>query len=265
MFTRGILSVSAACLCAALLTSPAVADGKKGTAVIKGKVVLDEATPPPKIKPLDMKADATCQKQHATPQADQGLIVYKDQGNAVPYVFCYVKKGADEKYDVPATPVVIDQKGCVYHPHVMGMIAGQGMDILNSDPVNHNIHSLAKKNPQFNFAQPQQNMKKELRGNDTFTKPEVMAKVKCDVHGWMSSYVGVLTHPFFSVTKDHEAAPKGKEAERGTFEIKELPAGKYEIEFWHETFGVVTQEVEVKDGETKELTVKIGGKKALAP
>ncbi len=264
MLTRRMLSIVAAGLCSAALSLPALADGKKGTAVIKGKVVLDAAATAPKIKPLDMKADAVCAKAHDKAQPDEGLIVYASEGNAVPFVFVYVKKGIDDKYDVPEEPVVLDQKGCMYVPHVMGMIAGQGLDILNSDPVNHNVHSLAARNPKFNFAQPNQGMKKELRGKDTFTRPEVMIKVKCDVHGWMASYIGVVSHPFFSVTKSHQN-DGGDKAARGTFEIKELPAGKFELEFWHENLGVVTQEVEVADGETKEIEVKIGGKKALAP
>ncbi len=265
MFSRrSIMSCALACLCSAAVVLPAVADGKKGTAVIKGKVVLDGSVTPPKIKGLSMSADTVCDKAHPKAQPDQSLIVYTSEGNAVPYVFVQITKGITDKYDAPETPVVLDQKGCMYHPHVMGMVAGQGLDITNSDPTNHNIHSLPKKNTSFNFAQANVGMKKELRGKDTFNKPEIV-KIKCDVHGWMAAYVGVVAHPFFAVTKDHEQAPKGKEAERGTFEIKDLPAGKYELEFWHETFGAATQEVEVKDGETKEIEVKIGGKKAQAP
>ncbi|MBX3395765.1 MAG: hypothetical protein KF841_10395 [Phycisphaerae bacterium] len=261
--TKKMLTWVMACSVAALAVAPAFADGKKGTAVIKGKVVLDPSVTAPKVKPLAMKADATCEKENPKAVPDQSLIVYASEGNAVPYVFIQITKGIDDKYDAPETPVVLDQQGCVYHPHVMGMVAGQGIDIVNSDPVNHNIHSLAKKNPQFNFAQPNKDMKKELRGKETFSKPEIV-KIKCDVHGWMAAYVGVVAHPFFAVTVSHES-DGGDKAKRGTFEIKDLPAGKFELEFWHETFGVVKQEVEVKDGETKEIEVKIGGKKALAP
>lgn len=237
------------------------ADGPKGTAVIKGKVVFDGT--PPATKPLPIKGDAHCEAEHKSPQPDQGTIVYKTEGNAVPYVFVYVKNGINGKYDVPTTPVTIDQHGCMYHPHVFGMMAGQPFEVKNSDPINHNIHSLAKKgNPTFNFSQPNKDMTKVLKGNETFTKPEVLLRIKCDVHSWMSAFVGVVTHPFYSVTKSHEDTQN--KDERGTFEIKNLPAGEYEIEAVHEVFGAVTQKVSVKDGETKEITFKMTSKSAEA-
>lgn len=251
----------------ALASGRALADNEKGTAKIKGKVVFDGTAP--KMKELPIAGDNHCVQAHASAQSkiDQGSIVYSKNGNTIPYVLVYVKNGTKGKYTPPTEPVVIDQEGCMYHPHVFGMIAGQPIQIKNSDPTNHNIHSLAKKNPTFNFAQSQKGMVKDLTGKDTFTREEIPpVKIKCDVHAWMSSYVGVFSHPFFDVTKDHIQCPKGKESERGTFEIKDLPAGEYEIETWHETFGTSTQKVTVKDGETKEIEFKLGaGKKAEAP
>lgn len=239
---------------------PAGADGPMGTAVIKGKVILDGAVTI-KTKAIKMGGVPACAALHKKPVPDQGTLFYKKQDNAVPYVFVYAKNVKD-KYDPPADPIVIDQKNCMYEPHVFGMIAGQGMDIKNSDPTNHNIHSLPKRNAQFNFGQPQQNMVKQLRKDSnprTFTRKEVMVKIKCDVHSWMSSYCGVLNHPFFDVTKSH-TTDGGNKAARGTFEIKGLPAGSYEIEAVHEKLGKVSQTVSVADGETKEITFKIGGK-----
>lgn len=253
----------AGCVAVALTATTSLADNEKGTAVIKGKVTFDGT--PPKMKALAIQGDNHCVQAHTKPEADQGTIVYAKDGNTIPYVFVYAKSGVKGKYTAPTAPVVIDQKGCMYHPHIFGMIAGQPIDIKNSDSTNHNIHSLAKKNPTFNFAQSQQGMVKNLTGKDTFTREEIMVKIKCDVHAWMSSYVGVLTHPFFDVTKSHED-DGGDKAKRGTFEIKELPAGEYDIEAWHETFGTMTQKVAVKDGETKEIEFKFGGaKKAEAP
>lgn len=258
---KNCLCCLAGCLAVLLAAVPAAADGPKGTAVIKGKVVFDGT--PPKMKALSMSGDAHCTTAHKKPVPSQGLVVYKKQGNAIPFVFVYVKKGVSGKYDPPQEPATINQVGCMYEPHVFGMIAGQELHISNSDPVNHNIHSLAKKNNAFNFAQPNKGMVKKLAGKATFTKPEVMIKVKCDVHAWMSCYVGVLTHPFFDVTKSHFDT-KDKAA-RGTFEIKDLPAGDYVLEAWHEKFGKVTQKVSVKDGETKEIEFKMGSKSAKAP
>ncbi|GJQ26624.1 MAG: hypothetical protein HBSAPP02_16560 [Phycisphaerae bacterium] len=246
----------------ALTTVRAQADNEKGTAVIKGKVVYDGAAPATKGLP-PMSADPVCAKAHTKPQPDQGTIVYAKQGNTIPYAFVYVKSGLKGKYDAPKDPVVLDQKGCMYHPHVFGMVAGQPIEIKNSDPTNHNIHSQPKKNTEFNFAQANAGMVKKLEGKDTFTKPEIMIKIKCDVHAWMSSYCGVVSNPFFAVTKSHEDTQT--ESERGTFEIKELPAGDYELEAWHENFGSTTVKVSVKDGETKEVEIKLSGKRGEVP
>lgn len=245
----------------AATVSQASADGARGTAVVKGKVIFDGDPPKPKALP-PMNADKVCAAAHAKPQPDQATIVYTKQGNAIPYAFVYMKEGVKDKYDPPATPAVINQKGCIYEPHVFGMIAGQGLDIKSEDPTAHNVHALPRKNAEFNQAQPKAGTI-ERRGNDTFTKPESPIKFKCDVHGWMSAWCHVMTHPFFDVTKDH--IENTDEAKRGTFEIKELPAGDYTIEAWHETFGTVQMKVSVKDGETKEVEIKMTGKKAEGP
>jgi len=258
------LWILAALTAAALTSGRALADNEKGTATVKGKVVFDGQPPDPKALP-GMQAKPVCHAAHPKGQVDQGTVVYKKTGNTIPYVFVYVKSGIKGKYDPPAAPVVINQEGCMYHPHVLGMVAGQPINIKNSDDENHNIHSLAKKNSQFNFAQANKGMVKELKGNETFNKPEIMAKVKCEVHAWMSCYVGVCPHPFFDVTKSHDDS-KASETDKGTFEIKNLPAGDYEIEAWHEVFGTTTQKVSVKDGETKTVDFKMGPtKKAEAP
>jgi plastocyanin len=161
---------------------------------------------------------------------------------------------------VPAEAVTLDQNGCIYRPHVFGMIAGQQLNIKSSDETAHNIHALPKKNTEFNISQPKPSTM-ERKGKDTFTKPESPVKIKCDVHGWMSAWVHVMEHPFFDTTKDHYEFPgKDDPANKdkwGTFEIKNLPAGDYEIEAWHETYGKSTQKVSVKDGETKEITFEI--------
>ncbi len=237
--------------------------------VIRGRVIFDGD--PASVGGIDMSGNAQCVAVHRAkgnvdakgrPKVpDPGQIIYKDSGNALPFVFVYVKRGIDKRYDPPDRPVVLDQVGCMYEPHVFGMIAGQGLDIRNSDPLNHNVHSLARKNPDWNFAQSAPGTR-QMRGADTFTQPEVMIKIKCDVHGWMSSYSGVLTHPFFDVTKDHIQFPKevhGNIQKWGTFEIREVPPGDYLLEAWHERFGTATQNVSLKPGETREIEFKLGG------
>ena len=121
----------------------------------------------------------------------------------------------------------------MYDPHVMGVQVGQKLSIMNSDATLHNVHALGKENPEFNLGMPIQGMKLEK----TFFNSEVMLKFKCDVHPWMSAYLGVLTHPFYDTTGDG-----------GTFEITGLPSGEYTIEAWHETYGAQTQTIKISEG-----------------
>ena len=158
-------------------------------------------------------------------------VVVVGPGNGLQNVFVYVKDGlGDRKFPAPSTPVELDQKGCKYVPHVFGAQVGQPVKIVNSDPTLHNVHALPKDNTEFNFGQP-------LKGMETtrmFDKPEIMVRFKCDVHGWMAAWGGIVAHPFFAVTKPD-----------GSFEIKGLPAGTFTIETWHEQFGLQTQTVTV--------------------
>jgi hypothetical protein len=135
--------------------------------------------------------------------------------------------------------VTLDQKGCQYRPHVFGVQVGQNIDIVNSDATMHNVHALPNTNQEFNFGQPIQKQK------DTkfFTAREVMVRFKCDIHGWMSAYAGVLEHPYFAVT-----------APSGSFELKNVPAGTYTVEAWHEKLGTQTQSVTLGDRESREIT-----------
>ena len=205
------------------------------TAAITGKVTFDGT--PPKQKTMKTDADPLCQAMHADSPLKSEEVIVNENGTLL-NVFVYVKSGlpAGKTYEKPSTPVVIDQKGCQYHPHVFGMQAGQMLVIKNSDDTLHNIHALPNNNDEFNKGQPSgsADMKK------TFTKPEVMVKFKCDVHPWMSAYVGVLDNPFYSVTGTD-----------GTFSLKNLPAGEYEIVAWHEKYGEQTAKVKVGDGEAK--------------
>jgi plastocyanin len=147
----------------------------------------------------------------------------------------YVKKGAEGKKPTEApAQAVINQVGCHYEPHVLGIVVGQELLIKNSDDLLHNIHALPFSNKEFNFGQPT----KGLEEKKTFTTQEVMVKVKCDVHPWMSAWIGVVDHGFYAVT-----GADGKYAIPGG-----LPDGKYTVEVWHEGYKSVTSEVEVKGG-----------------
>jgi len=224
----------AAASSAAPAAAPAAAPGSTGSSAVAGRVVYEGA--PPQNPTFRMSADASCAKSHPGEVTKDEIVLGKDKG--LGNVFVWVTSGISGTYPAPTAPVVLDQKGCLYEPHVFGLLVGQPLEIVNSDDTLHNVHSLAETNDAFNLGMP----KKGMRFTRTFDKPEVMVKIKCDVHGWMVSYAGIVPHPFFAVsTKD------------GAFEIRNLPAGTYTLEAWHEKLGRQTQKVTVGEKETKPL------------
>ena len=204
-------------------------------ATINGTVKFDGT--PPKFKEIKMDADPICLTHHKEAVFPQTLVL--GEGNTMGNVFVYIKGGlAPTKYDIPQAPVVIDQKGCMYDPHVAGVMTGQVVKILNPDGTLHNVHALSKVNTEFNMAMP------KFRAEITkiFDKPEFMFAIKCDVHPWMGAWLAIMPHPFFNVTKSD-----------GKFELVKVPAGTYEIEAWHEKLGTKTMSVTVAEGETKSV------------
>jgi plastocyanin len=203
-----------------------------GSAVYDGKV--------PALKPLSVAAEPMCAKKHPT-VPNEALVL--GTGNAMANVMVRVVSGlpAGKTYPAPTTPVTMDQVGCQYKPHVMGIMIGQPFKVLNSDGVLHNVHALSKANPTFNMAMPP--TRKEA--SQTFSKEEGMFVIKCDVHPWMQSYLGVFSHPFFAVT-----GPDGK------FTIPNLPAGTYEIEAWHERLGTQKSKLTVGASDTQTASFK---------
>jgi plastocyanin len=202
---------------------------------ITGSVTFDGK--PPALKPLPVDAEPVCLKKHGgKPAPNEALVL--GSGNTMGNIMVWVSKGlpAGKTYPAPKTPVTLDQDGCVYKPHVMGIMVGQPYRILNSDGILHNIHTLPKVNPMFNRGQPA--TVKEM--TTTFPKPENVFQIKCDVHPWMSAYIGVFTHPFYSVTGTD-----------GKFTISGLDPGSYEISAWHERLGTQTASVTVAAKETK--------------
>ncbi|MDX1630395.1 MAG: carboxypeptidase regulatory-like domain-containing protein [Thermoanaerobaculia bacterium] len=209
---------------ASLLASSALAGTITGTVVYDDKV--------PNLRPLSMDADPACAEKHDSP-VKPDLLVLGD-GNTMANVFVKVTNPPETDSSAPTEPVVIDQVGCMYEPHVVGVRVGQPLQFRNSDGILHNVHGLPDKNREFNLGMPASLKQKET----TFNEPEEFFPVKCDVHPWMKAYVAVMTHPFFDVTdKD------------GKFTIDGLPDGTYTVEAWHEKLGTRTQEISVSGGE----------------
>ena len=208
---------------------------------VTGKVDFTGTAPTP--EKISMDADPICAGLHAAPVFTESAVV--NPGNTLRNVFVYVKQGVEGKtFEAPKGPVVFDQKGCHYTPHVFGLQVNQTLEVRNSDATLHNVHGQPPQEKEFNLGMPIQGMKL----NRKFTQPEIMVKFKCDVHPWMNAYAGVLPHPFFSVT-----------GETGTYEIKNLPAGSYVIEAWHEKYGTKTQNVTVDEAGTQAVDFSFGG------
>ena len=206
-----------------------------GSAGISGKVTVEGDVPEAEV--IRMNADPVCVQETSGDQLTEFFLLGEE--GALGNVFVYVKEGVSGTFDPPSPAVTMDQKGCRYNPHVFGVQVGQTVTIVNSDPTLHNVHALPANNEEFNMGQPVQNMKMDR----TFDTEEIMVPFKCDVHGWMNAYVGVLSHPFFAVS-----------GEGGSFSIDNLPAGDYVVEAWHEKLGTQTQNVTVGDGEKQEIS-----------
>jgi hypothetical protein len=219
--------------------TPAATPASAPVAPVGGGTVLGEVKfvgTAPANPPIDMSEEPKCKADYSTTPREQVVVV--NSNGTLADVFVYVKSGlpAGVTYPTPATPVVIDQKGCMYHPRVFGIMVGQPLEIRNSDPLLHNIKAMAKANRPFNISQPAAGM----TTTRTFAAPEVMLPFECNVHGWMHAYAGVLPYPFFSAT-----------GPAGTFAITGLPPGTYTVEARHAKYGTQEATVTVQGTETK--------------
>ena len=206
---------------------------------ITGKVAFEGTVPTP--QPINFGAEKQCAAMHGDKMpVNEDLVV--NPNNTVKGVLVYVKEGATGQYAAPAEAVEMDQKGCMFVPHAVALMAGQKINFRNSDAVLHNVRSASKVNRPFNIAQPIQGM----TTTKMFSQPEIGIQMRCDVHFWMKGYIHVLANPFFAVTGDD-----------GSFTIKDLPAGNYTLEVLHETLGAQTQSLALSEGESKEANFSL--------
>jgi plastocyanin len=205
-------------------------------ATLTGTVVFRGTRPPRRV--MSMDSEEGCQKLHSgKPVYDEPVLTGKSGGLA--NVFVYIKDGlGDKKFEPPKDPVVIDQRGCLFEPRVLGLRPGQTLDLKNSDPVSHNIHPMPQNNREWNEQQSPGTPDAQHR----FARAEVMIPVKCNVHSWMHAWIGVVDHPYFAVT-----GPDGR------FEFKNVPPGDYTIACWHEKLGEQKEQVHLDASGTAAL------------
>ena len=213
---------------AIFLASSAYSEG-----IVTGKVTY--SGPPVVPQPINFGAEKQCAEVHGDKMPVNEDLVINPNGT-VKWALVRIQEDVPGDYPVPTDPVLIDQTGCTFVPHVSSVRAGQPVEFKNSDAVLHNVRGFSKLGQSFNVAQPIQGMKTKK----TFALPEPEMPIKCDVHFWMIGYLHIMPNPFYAITGDD-----------GTFAIKGLPAGTYTLELWHEKLGSQTQTITVKDGETE--------------
>jgi plastocyanin len=231
-----IVAISALGLTAALVWSGSAPVTAQGAGSIVGEVKFSGTPPAPKTLKVN-KDQQVC----GADKASEELVVGANKGIKNAVVSLAGAKGPAPK---PAQKPALDQKGCQFSPHVLTVLAGGEVDILNSDGILHNVHTFSTANPSINKAQPK--FKKVL--TEKFDKPEII-KVQCDVHGWMSGWIVVGEHAQYAVSD-----------EGGTFKLDNVPPGKHKVEIWHESLGKTSQEVEVKAGAPTKVVFELGKK-----
>jgi plastocyanin len=216
-------------------TAPTTPIDPATAATVSGTVKLEGAAP--KAATIDMSQDANCKG----PNKAENVVATDGR---LANVFVYVKEGlGGRNFEAPKEAVTLDQSGCRYHPHVMGVMAGQTIKIVNSDPTTHNIHpspNPTSGNREWNESQAPQAAALEK----TFGREEIMLPVKCNQHPWMRMYVSVVKSPFYAVS-----GPDGK------YELKGLPPGDYTLAFVHEKFGEKTQKVTLAAKDSKSMDI----------
>lgn len=240
-----ILAVAIGAACGKEATAPPASplwkpSGNEGN--ITGVINFTGDVPAP--RKLDMSSDAKCEGENFLDD-----VVVKE--GKLQNVLIFVRSGLPQAtFETPTEAVTLDQKGCKYVPRVLGVQAGQPLQIINSDQTTHNIHTLPRVNREFDGSQ--------LAGQGPiirkFSKPEAIFPIKCNQHSWMRAHLAVLAHPFFAVS-----------GQDGAFTIKGLPPGEYEIEAWHERYGSKTAKIKVAEKADSKVDFTFDGSVAFQP
>ena len=202
---------------------------------VSGTITLDGTAP--RMRPINMAAEPTCARVHTTPAMTEDVQV--GTGGALRNVVVYLKGDFSQyAFDAASSPMMLDQKGCQYTPHMIALRVGQPLHVMNSDQTTHNIHPVPVNNREWNESQP------PGAGaiDQSFAREEIAIPVKCNVHPWMKSYVAVVSHPYFQVT-----------GADGSFSLKNVPPGTYTLTAWHELYGASEQSVTVAASEAKSM------------
>jgi len=240
---KRFLSILALTLAVSISASHRARAGGPSTttgATVRGIVRFEGKAPV--AKAISMAADPDCAKQHPSPLMAQEVMT--DAKGDLQNVVVFVSEGlGDRTFDAPSQPVVVQQKGCMYQPHVLAVRANQTLQLVNDDPTSHNIHPQPANNREWNKAEPP-----GTKMEESFAREEIAIPVKCNVHPWMRGYIAVFKHPYFAVT--------GKD---GGFDLSNLPPGTYTIKAWHEKLGTSTQTVTISGNEKKEISFVFKG------